>query len=132
MLIPELVVLPLMFVLIQPFAHLAIIGMVLATAPHAMYYAALAGILAQVFPTHIRYTGISLSYQLSTALFAGTAPMVSQFLLSRTGSIWPVVGLGLGYVLLSMICMTALLRRSATRSDTEADPAPSRTSAVAH
>ncbi len=133
MLIPELVVLPLMFVLIQTGSLTwAIIGMVLATAPHAMYYAALAGILAQVFPTHIRYTGISLSYQLSTALFAGTAPMVSQFLLSRTGSIWPVVGLGLGYVLLSMICMTALLRRSATRSDTEADPAPSRTSAVAH
>ena len=89
---------------------LAILGMALATAPHAMYYSALAGILAQRFPTHVRYTGISISYQLSTALFAGTAPMVSQFLLTRTGSIWPVVGLGLGYVALSLICMQLLLR----------------------
>ena len=114
MLLPEIVLLPLMFVLVQTGSvPLAILGMVLATAPHAMYYAALAGILAQVFPTNVRYTGISLSYQLSTAVFAGTAPMVSQYLLTRTNSIWPVVALGLVYVVLSLICMTALLRRSA-------------------
>lgn len=114
MLLPEIVLLPLMFVLVQTGSvPLAILGMVLATAPHAMYYAALAGILAQVFPTNVRYTGISLSYQLSTAVFAGTAPMVSQYLLTRTNSIWPVVALGLVYVVLSLACMTALLRRSA-------------------
>ncbi|MDF2469669.1 MFS transporter [Rhodococcus erythropolis] len=114
MLLPEIVLLPMMFVLVQTGSvPLAILGMVLATAPHAMYYAALAGILAQVFPTNVRYTGISLSYQLSTAVFAGTAPMVSQYLLTRTNSIWPVVALGLVYVVLSLVCMTALLRRSA-------------------
>ncbi|MFD9678840.1 MFS transporter [Rhodococcus sp. NPDC059969] len=114
MLLPELVLLPLMFLLVQTGSvPLAILGMILATAPHAMYYAALAGILAQVFPTNVRYTGISLSYQLSTAVFAGTAPMVSQYLLTRTNSIWPVVALGLVYVVLSLVCMTALLRRSA-------------------
>ncbi|MCW2427607.1 MFS family permease [Rhodococcus erythropolis] len=113
MLLPEIVLLPLMFLLVQTGSvPLAILGMVLATAPHAMYYAALAGILAQVFPTNVRYTGISLSYQLSTAVFAGTAPMVSQYLLTRTNSIWPVVALGLVYVVLSLVCMTALLRRS--------------------
>ncbi|MES9518130.1 MFS transporter [Rhodococcus erythropolis] len=117
MLLPEIVLLPLMFVLVQTGSvPLAILGMVLATAPHAMYYAALAGILAQVFPTNVRYTGISLSYQLSTAVFAGTAPMVSQYLLTRTNSIWPVVALGLVYVVLSLVCMTALLRRSALRA----------------
>ncbi len=117
MLLPEIVLLPLMFVLVQTGSvPLAILGMVLATAPHAVYYAALAGILAQVFPTNVRYTGISLSYQLSTAVFAGTAPMVSQYLLTRTNSIWPVVALGLVYVVLSLVCMTALLRRSALRA----------------
>ncbi|MBJ7481331.1 MFS transporter [Rhodococcus sp. (in: high G+C Gram-positive bacteria)] len=117
MLLPEIVLLPLMFVLVQTGSvPLAILGMVLATAPHAMYYAALAGILAQVFPTNVRYTGISLSYQLSTAVFAGTAPMVSQYLLTRTNSIWPVVALRLVYVVLSLVCMTALLRRSALRA----------------
>ncbi len=133
MLGPELVVLPLMFVLIRTGSLTwAIIGMVLATAPHAIYYSALAGILAQVFPTHVRYTGISLSYQISTAIFAGTAPMASQFLLNRAGSIWPVVGLGIGYVLISLICMTALLKRSPTTTEPdEPPPAPARTTADA-
>ena len=121
MLLPELVLLPLMFVLIQTGSlPLAVLGMVLATAPHAMYYAALAGILAQVFPTDVRYTGISLSYQMSTALFAGTAPMASQFLLTRTASIWPVVGLGIGYVLISVVCMSLLLARGTADSPTVA------------
>ncbi len=121
-LLPELVLLPMMFLLVKTGSlTLAIIGMALATAPHSMYYSALAGILAQRFPTHIRYTGISLAYQVSTAIFAGTAPMVSQFLLTRSGSIWPVVALGLGYVLLSLICMRVLLR-----PDRETAPASAR------
>lgn len=110
-LLPELVLLPAMFLLVKTGSlTLAILGMALATAPHSMYYSALAGILAQRFPTHIRYTGISLAYQVSTAVFAGTAPMVSQYLLTTSGSIWPVVGLALGYVVLSLVCMRILLR----------------------
>jgi MFS family permease len=128
MLLPEIVLLPLMFLLIQTGSlPLAILGMALATAPHATYYAALAGILAQRFPTHVRYTGISLAYQLSTAIFAGTAPMISQFLLARTDSIWPVIGLGLAYVVLSLVCMQLLLRdrpRAAAAPQPAADDAP--------
>lgn len=48
------------------------IGMVLATAPHAMYYTALAGVFTQLFPTRIRYIGISVAYHLST-VFAEAA-----------------------------------------------------------
>lgn len=119
-LLPELVVLPLMFLLIKTGSlPLAIVGMVLATAPHAMYYSALAGILTEVFPANVRYTGISLSYQFSTAIFAGTAPFLSQFLLNRTGSIWPVVALALVYVLLSLVSMTLLLRRADSRRAAE-------------
>jgi len=115
-LLPELVLLPLMFVLISTgsFAW-AVVGMCLATFPHTMYYAALAGVLAQLFPPEVRYTGVSLSYQLSTMIFAGTAPIVSQFLLARTGAIWPVVALGLVYVLLTLVCVFALIRRGLGR-----------------
>ncbi|MFW0783529.1 MFS transporter [Gordonia sp. CPCC 206044] len=130
MLLPELVLLPMMFLLVQTGSlTLAIIGMALATAPHSMYYSALAGILAQRFPTQVRYTGISLAYQVSTAVFAGTAPMVSQFLLTRTDSIWPVVGLGLGYVLISLICMRALLRPKGDAAASRAEPEPAAASA---
>ncbi|MET7512699.1 MFS transporter [Streptomyces sp. NPDC005480] len=114
MLLPEFVVLPLMFVLVGTGNFwLAVLGMGLATFPHAMYYAALAGILARVFPVEVRYTGMSLSYQLCTTLFAGTAPIVSQYLLGATGSIWPVVALGLGYTLVTLVGVLPLLARTA-------------------
>ncbi|MBC3191031.1 MHS family MFS transporter [Pseudonocardia sp. C8] len=113
MLLPEIVLLPLMFVLLQTGSTgLAMIGMALATVPHAMFYAALAGILSEVFPVDVRYTATSLAYQLCTTIFAGTAPLASQTLLTATGSIWAVVGLGLGFVLVSIVCTGALIRRS--------------------
>jgi MFS family permease len=113
MLLPEVVLLPAMFLMIGTGSFwLAMLGMAVATFPHAMYYAALAGILAQVFPVEIRYTGMSLCYQLCTTLFAGTAPVVSQFLLNWTGSIWSVVALGLGYVVVTLGCVLPLLART--------------------
>lgn len=123
MLLPEIVLLPSMFLLVQTGSlPLAILGMVLATAPHAMYYSALAGILSQHFPTAVRYTGISLAYQISTAVFAGTAPMVSQYLLTVSGSIWPVVGLGVAYVALSLFCIRRLIHPRRTRSASQTVP----------
>ncbi len=113
MLLPEIILLPMMFLLVQTGSTpLAILGMAVATIPHAMFYAALAGILSEVFPVEIRYTGMSLCYQLCTTIFAGTAPLASQLLLSSTGSIWAVVALGLSYVLISVLCTLALIRRS--------------------
>lgn len=117
MLVPEIVLLPLMFVLIHTGSvGWALVGMCLATFPHAMYYSAIAGILTEIFPAEIRYTGISVSYQLCTTIFAGTAPLVSQFLLNQTGSIVSVVALGLGYVLISLVCVFALIARTSWRT----------------
>jgi MFS transporter, MHS family, proline/betaine transporter len=39
-------------------------------------------LLAELFPTRIRFTGMAISYNFSTALFGGTAPMVAMWLLS--------------------------------------------------
>lgn len=37
-------------------------------------------ILTDQFPAHLRYTGISVGWSLSAAIFAGTAPMVAEWL----------------------------------------------------
>ncbi len=114
MIVPEIVLLPLMFVFISTGSMtLSLLGMALATIPTSMYYAALAGILAQVFPVEIRYSGLSMAYQLATTLFAGTAPMVGQFLLNRTGSIWAVVAMGMVYMVISLASVIALVRHDA-------------------
>jgi MFS family permease len=114
MLLPEIVFLPLLFALVQTGSFWwATAGMVLATVPHAMYYAVIAGVLSSAFPTEVRYTGISLSYQLCATVFSGTAPFVCQLLLTTTGSIWSVVGLGVFYVVITLAAVVPLLRRIA-------------------
>ncbi|MGW6397670.1 MFS transporter [Streptomyces sp. NPDC055134] len=120
-LLPQIVLLPLMFVLVSTgnFA-LATLGLVAATVPHAVYYAVFAGILSQVFPVQTRYTGISLAYQTGTAVFAGTTPMLCQYLYGRTDSVIPVILLGIAYTLLSVGSAIALLRRSSEQQTTAA------------
>jgi MHS family proline/betaine transporter-like MFS transporter len=38
-----------------------------------------------MFPTHVRYAGMAIAYNLSTSLFGGTAPAANQFLITLTG-----------------------------------------------
>ncbi|MFK4154612.1 MFS transporter [Streptomyces fungicidicus] len=112
MLVPELVLMPLMFMLIATENYaLAMLGVVVATIPHCLYYAALAGLLASRFPAHLRYTGISLSYQLCGTILGGTTPIVGQFLLNQTGSITAVIAYALFQVALTLVCMLLLLKR---------------------
>lgn len=111
-LLPEIIVLPLAFVLIATKSYaLAAIGMAVATIPHAMYYSFLGGILVKAFPANIRYTGISLSYQMCGMLFAGSTPIIAQYLLNQTGSINAVIALAVVHVLVSIVCAVYLISR---------------------
>ena len=111
-LLPEIILLPLAFVLIATKSYAwAAFGMAIATIPHAMYYSFLGGILVKAFPPNVRYTGISLSYQLCGMVFAGSTPIVAQFLLNQTGSISAVIALALFHVILSMVCAVYLITR---------------------
>ncbi len=49
------------------------------------------GILAPIFPTRIRYTAISVPYNLAVAAFGGTAPFIATYLVATTGNhlSWP-------------------------------------------
>jgi len=42
--------------------------------------------LVELFPTSVRYTGLSLSYNISAAAFGGTAPFVLQKIITYSGS----------------------------------------------
>lgn len=112
MLVPEIIALPVMFALIATGStKLAMLGMALASIPHSLYYAAMAGILAKSFPAQVRYTGISLSYQLCGMVFAGTTPILGQYLLGATGTIVSVVALGIAHVLITLFCALGLVTR---------------------
>lgn len=112
MLVPELILMPVMFLLIRTENYgLAMLGVAVATIPHCLYYAALVSMLASRFPAHLRYTGISLCYQLCGTLLGGTTPIIGQFLLNRTGSITAVIAYAIFQVALTLGCMLLLLKR---------------------
>ncbi len=39
--------------------------------------------LAELFPTHVRYSGIAISYNIGFAIFAGSAPVVATYLIYK-------------------------------------------------
>ncbi|MPZ69167.1 MAG: MFS transporter [Actinobacteria bacterium] len=45
---------------------------------------------SELFPTEVRYTGLSISSQLSTALVNGTSPVVATAMLGATGGTWAI------------------------------------------
>jgi MFS transporter, MHS family, proline/betaine transporter len=42
--------------------------------------------MAELFPTRVRYSSVSIGYNLSVMTFGGTAPFIATFLIDRTGS----------------------------------------------
>jgi len=71
---------------------------------------------SEIFSTRVRYTGITLGYQLGAALAGGTAPLIATFLLSRYNGSWQPVALYLlGTVLISLVAVLAV--RTGRRDD---------------
>jgi MFS family permease len=71
---------------------LLLLGYILANPiAQAMMYGPIGAFISEKFPTKLRYTGVSLSYQLSTTLGAGFAPLIAAGLLAGgQGSTWMV------------------------------------------
>jgi hypothetical protein len=42
--------------------------------------------LAEMFPTTVRYTGLGLAYSISNAVFSGSAGLIITSLIARTGN----------------------------------------------
>jgi metabolite-proton symporter len=69
---------------------LIILAIVIALVLHASMYAPQAAFITELFPTRIRYSGVSIAYQL-TAIFAGSlAPIISLWLYKNLHSSLPV------------------------------------------
>lgn len=66
------------------------LAIALGLAFHAAMYASQPAIMAEMFPTRMRYSGVSLGYQV-TSIFAGSlAPIIATGLLAQYGSSLPV------------------------------------------
>ena len=65
-------------------------GIILGLLFHALMYAGQPAIMAEIFPTRMRYSGVSLGYQVTSIVAGSLAPVIATALLSAFGSHIPV------------------------------------------
>jgi MFS family permease len=57
---------------------------------HALMYAGQPAIMSEMFPTRMRYSGVSLGYQVTSIVAGSLAPIIATALLRGTGSSVPI------------------------------------------
>jgi len=82
--------------------QMAILAIALGLALWSIGYGVYGAFLTELFPPEVRYTGVSLSYQVIGAV-AGLLPVVSLSLTETFASTWPVAILLIGAALISLV-----------------------------
>jgi metabolite-proton symporter len=71
---------------------------------HAAMYGPQGAFFAELFGTHVRYSGASLGYQLASPLAGGLAPLIATALLEWSGGDpWPVAAYIVAMVLITLL-----------------------------
>jgi MHS family proline/betaine transporter-like MFS transporter len=65
---------------------LAILAQLLMVVLYVPYAGACPAYYAEIFPTRVRYTALSIGYNIAVAIFGGFAPFIATFLVRETGS----------------------------------------------
>ncbi|WP_408134409.1 MFS transporter [Pseudomonas chlororaphis] len=104
-----------MFVLVSSGqAPLIILGIALAVVCMASFYAVIAGYVSGMFETRVRYTAISLAYQVCGAVAGGLTPLIGTWLAHQfAGQWWPMALFYSLIATISLLCVLALARRHA-------------------
>jgi MFS family permease len=72
-------------------------------------YGPVAALLSEYFPARIRYSSLSIPYHIGTGYFGGFLPLVSQYIVARTGDPYAGLWYTLAVVALALIiCLVAL------------------------
>ncbi|WP_020387569.1 MFS transporter [Kribbella catacumbae] len=64
----------------------AVVGFAVLGLLYVPQLATISATFPAMFPTHVRYAGFAIAYNVSTSLFGGTAPAVNDWLAARTGN----------------------------------------------
>jgi MHS family proline/betaine transporter-like MFS transporter len=64
----------------------AIVGFAVLGLLYVPQLCTISAMFPAMFPTHVRFAGFAIAYNLSTSLFGGTAPMANEWLISITGN----------------------------------------------
>jgi MFS family permease len=95
------------------------VGLLGLTALSGLTYGSVAALLAEMFPARIRYTSLSIPYHFGTGYFGGFLPLISAWIVSRTGD--PYSGL---WYTIAVVVMALLVTLWGLKEPTR--PSPSR------
>ncbi len=93
-------------------AALIVVAAIVSLIVHAMHYGPQAALIAESFPTHLRYGGAGLGYQFASVFAGGPAPLLATFLLGATGSPYSIAGFIVFAAAVTIACTIALPDRS--------------------
>ena len=94
--------------------YLTLVAQVLLTVLMSCYLGPFFAAVVELFPTRLRYSGLSIGYNIASALFGGTAPLVATFLIQWTGNrLAPSFYLSLCATISLAVVLTLCVRDSA-------------------
>jgi MFS family permease len=76
-------------------------------------YGPVAALLSEYFPARIRYSSLSIPYHIGTGYFGGFLPLVSQYIVARTGD--PYAGLWYTLAVVALALLTCLVALPETK-----------------
>ncbi|MFB0835946.1 MFS transporter [Arthrobacter halodurans] len=91
---------------------LIVLAIVIGLGFHALMYAGQPAIMAEMFPTRMRYSGVSLGYQVTSIVAGSLAPIIATAILRETGS---YLGVNLYLLGASLITIVAALAMRETK-----------------
>ena len=112
-----LIAYPYFAVLTHGGAGLIFAAVVVSLFLHALQYGPQAALIAENFPTHLRYGGAGLGYQLASVFAGGPAPLIATWLLHKTGTPYAISAYIVFASVVTIACCLALPDRS--RADIE-------------
>lgn len=86
----------------------AIVGFALLGLLYVPQLATISATFPAMFPTHVRFAGFAIAYNVSTSLFGGTAPAFNSWLIGRTGDELMPAYVMMGSCVIGMIALRFL------------------------
>ncbi|RJF85553.1 MFS transporter [Sphingomonas cavernae] len=83
-----------------------LLGVLALSALSGMTYGPVAALLSELFPPRIRYSSMSIPYHIGTGYFGGFLPVISQYIIARTGD--PYSGLWYTFAVVVLALVVAL------------------------
>ncbi|MGW4398274.1 MFS transporter [Amycolatopsis nivea] len=88
------------------------LAIIVSLVAHSMQYGPQAALIGESFPTHLRYGGAGLGYQLASVFAGGPAPLLATWLLHTTGTPYSISIYIVASVVVTVACVIALPDRS--------------------